>query len=102
MNNILDDSLVGLALIVSAGYLVASLGPRFLRTRLLAASSRLLAGAPPFLRLGRVAQKLAAAAAIKTQRACGGCDNCGSEASSAQASPSTEIKVSVEKIGRRA
>jgi hypothetical protein len=103
MNNLLDDSLVGLALLASLGYLVASLGPRTLRNKLLAAMSGLLARAPPFLGLGRAAKKLAAAAAAKkAQGACGGCDNCGSEPSSAKTSPSGEIKVSVEKIGRRA
>jgi hypothetical protein len=101
MKNLLDDSLVGLALLVSLGYLVASLGPRTLRNRLLAALSGALARAPPFLGLARAAQKLAAAAG-KAQGACGGCDNCGNEPSSAKASPSAEIKVSVDKIGRRA
>jgi hypothetical protein len=107
MNNLLDDSLVGLALLISLGYLVASLGPRTLRNRLLAALSGVLARAPPFLGLARAAQKLAAAAG-KAQGACGGCDNCGNEPSSAKASPSgkaspsAEIKVSVDKIGRRA
>jgi hypothetical protein len=102
MNNFLDDSLVGLALLLSLVYLVASLGPRTLRNRLLAGMSGLLARAPPFLGLARVAQKLAAAAAVKAQGACGGCDNCGSEPSSGPQSSSAEIKVSVDKIGRRA
>jgi hypothetical protein len=107
MSNLLDDSLVGLALLVSAGYVISSLGPRSLRHRLLAALSRLLAKAPAFLGLGRLAHKLAAASVIKAKGACGGCDNCGAEQttpaeSATTQSAATEIKVSVEKIGRRA
>jgi len=101
MNNLLDDSLVGLALLISAGYVAASLGPKSLRNKLLTAMSGLLAKAPPSLGLGRAAQKLAAAALVKAQGACGGCDNCGTEPSSAQPTSSAEIKVSVDKIGRR-
>jgi len=107
MNSILDDSLVGLALLVSAGYALSSLGPRSLRQRLLAALSRLLARAPVFLRLGRMARWLAVASAGKAQGACGGCDNCGSEQapaqkSSTQDSRAPEVRVPVTKIGRRA
>ena len=117
MNSLLDDSLVTAALLVSAGYLVATLGPRSLRQRLLAASSRTLAKAPAFLGLGRVADKLAAAALLKAKGACGGCDNCGAAQTSASATTSTsptstsptgaassmpaEIKVPLERIGRR-
>jgi hypothetical protein len=107
MNSILDNSLVGLALLVSAGYAVSSLGPRSLRRRLLAALSRLLARAPKFLGLARVARWLAVASAGKAQGACGGCDDCGSEQapaqkSSTQDSRAAEVRVPVTKIGRRA
>ena len=104
MNSILDNSLVGLALLVSAGYAVSSLGPRSLRQRLLAALSRLLVRAPGFLGLGRMARWLAAASASKAQGACGGCDNCGSEQAPAQKpdSRALEVRVPVTKIGRRA
>jgi hypothetical protein len=107
VNSILDNSLVGLALLVSAGYAASSLGPRSLRQRLLAALSRLLARAPVFLGLGRMARWLAAASAGKAQGACGGCDNCGSEQqapaqkSSTQDSRPNEVRVPVTKIGRR-
>ena len=37
MNNMLDNALVGLALLVSAGYAVSSLGPKSVRRRVLAA-----------------------------------------------------------------
>ena len=56
--------------------------------------------------LSRVAQRLAAASSAKAHGACGGCDNCGADASapksSAQDSPAPEVRVPVSKIGRRA
>jgi len=65
MNSVIDNSLVGLALLVSAGYALLSLGPRSLRRRLLAARSRAAARAPAFLGLRRTAQRLAVASAGK-------------------------------------
>ena len=87
MNALLDDVLVGAVLLASIGYAVYKLGPRTLRTRILTA-------------LGRPAT------AGKSQGACGGCDNCGSETTDLHASAapnaSGEIKIPVAKIGRRA
>jgi hypothetical protein len=100
MNGILDNSLVGLALLVSAGYAVSSLGPRSLRRRVLLSLSRVMARAPGFTGLRQAAQRLAAASAGKTQGACGGCDSCGSEAPPST-SPAPEVRVPVTKIGRR-
>ena len=105
MNGILDDSLVGLALLVSAGYALSSLGPRSVRRRLLAGLSRVMARAPAFLGLHRMAQWLAVASAGKAQGACGGCDGCGEEPA-AQKSPTQnsqagEVKVPLAQIGRR-
>lgn len=102
MNRVLDNSLVAIALLVSAGYAVSSLGPKSLRRRLLAALSRVMARAPAMLRLRRTAQWLAVAADGKAQGACGGCDSCGSEQAPAQKQPENEVSVPVEKIGRRA
>ena len=103
MNGILGNSLVVLALIVSAGYALTSLGPRSLRRGLLAALGRIAALAPKFMCLGRPAQWLSNAAAVKASGACGGCDSCGSEpeSESAPKSRETEIKVPVANIGRR-
>jgi hypothetical protein len=100
MNTLLDNSLVGVALLVSAGYAIARLGPRRLKQRGLESLSRWLATAPSILRLGRVSRSLAAAATGKAQGACGGCDDCATESSPAQSS--AEIKVPVANIGRRA
>ena len=96
MNSILDRALVCLVLAVSAGYAVASLGPRGLRRRALEGASRLLARAPAFLRLQSAAARLAAAARGKGSGACGGCDDCGTDTA-----PPKEIHVPVGKIGRR-
>jgi hypothetical protein len=92
MNGILDGSLVCIALLLSVGYALLSLGPRSLRRTLLATLS---------LWLGRVP------AVPKSQGACGGCDDCGTTAAGATESPTsdapaTEVRVPVAKIGRRA
>jgi hypothetical protein len=100
MNSVIDNSLVGLALLVSAGYALSSLGPRSLRRRLLAALSRATARAPALLGLRRAAQWLAALAGKAP--ACGGCDDCGAEKAPTKMSSAAEITVPVGKIGRRA
>ena len=100
MNSILDETLVGLALVLSAGYAVSSLGPRSLRRRLLGALSRLTARAPAFLGLRRTARWFANASDGKAGGACGGCDSCGSE-QTAQKPPGADVSVPVTKIGRR-
>ena len=86
MHGILDSSLVGVALLASAAYAVLAFGPRSLRRRLLAALSRVMARAPAFPGRRRTAQWLAAASAGKSQGACGGCDDCGSEKSTGRQS----------------
>ena len=98
MNPLLDDLLVGAALLLSLVYALVKLGPRALRTRMLEISSRMLAAAPAVFRLGRAAQRLSAASG-KAPGACGGCDNCGSESSPPKVS--AEISVPVGKIRRR-
>ena len=105
MNSVLDNSLVGLMLLASAGYAVVKLGPRNLRQRMLGGLSRLIARAPPALGLRQISERLGAASAGKAQGACGGCDNCGSEQTPAQPAaqtlPQSEVRVPVAKIGRR-
>jgi hypothetical protein len=107
MNGILDRSLVCLALLLSVGYALLSLGPRSLRRRLLGALSLALGRVPAVLGLRGAAQRLSMAADGKGQGACGGCDDCGSSAAGATASPTkdrapAEVRVPVGKIGRRA
>ena len=106
MNSILDNSLVGLALLVSAGYAVSSLGPRSVRRRVLAALGRITARAPACLGLRRLANRLATASAVKAHGACSDCDSCGVDSVSPPISPThdapdPEVRVPVAKIGRR-
>ena len=106
MNNVLDNSLVGLALLTSAGYAVMKLGPRGLRRGVLAGLSILFARAPAVLGLRRISERFGAASGGKPQGSCGGCDNCGSEQTPAQQavpqnSAPGEVRVPVAKIGRR-
>jgi hypothetical protein len=98
VNTLLDISLVSGAILISAGYAVARLGPRSLRRRMRAALSRWLAAAPAFLGLGRLSKSLASAEA---EGACGGCDTCGTETPPQMSSESAEIKVPLANIGRR-
>ena len=106
MNSVLDICLVGLALLVSAVYAVSALGPRSLRRHVLAALGRITAHAPAYFGLRRLADRFAAASAVKAAGACGGCDDCGADASAPQPpahdSPAPEVRVPVSKIGRRA
>ncbi|MEP6885422.1 MAG: DUF6587 family protein [Gammaproteobacteria bacterium] len=107
MNSVLDNSLVGFALLASAGYAVMKLGPRSLRQSVLAGLSRVFAQAPAAFSLQQISERLRAASAGKAQGACGGCDNCGSEQTpaqqaAAQKSAPAEVLVPVGKIGRRA
>jgi hypothetical protein len=101
MNGLLDGMLVGLALFASVIYAAFSLGPRTLRPRLLAGASALLRRLPGLPRLHDVAARLDAAAATKAKGACGGCDNCGPEQAPAARSPASEVRIPLEKIGKR-
>ena len=107
MNGILDGSLVCLALLLSVGYALLSLGPRSLRAKLLALLSRGAARVPVVFGLRGAAQRLSIAAAGKNQGACGGCDDCGTTTAAAAESPAknssaAEVRVPIAKIGRRA
>ena len=104
MNGVLDYSLVGLVLLISAGYALSRLSPRSLRRRMLAALSRIFARAPKFSGLRRLSQRLEVASAATAQGACGGCETCGSEQapkSPAQLPRAAEVRVPLGKIGRR-
>jgi hypothetical protein len=101
MSRILDHVLVGLVLIASASYAAAALGPRSLRRRVLAALSRVMARAPALLGLRRMAEWLALRSAGKAPGACGGCDSCGPEQTTAQKPADSEVRVPVSNIRRR-
>jgi hypothetical protein len=95
VNSVVDNSLVGLALLASAAYAVTSLGPKSLRGRVLGGLSRAAARAPRFPGMRGLAQRLAAASA-KASAACGGCESCGSDKA-----PAPDVRVPLSKIGRR-
>jgi hypothetical protein len=104
MGGILDKSLVSLALLAAAGYAVYSLGPRNLRRRWAAGLAALAKRAPHSFGLRRGLTRLAGAAAGKTAGSCGGCEGCGDDqpaANAQSAGPGGEIRVPLEKIGRR-
>jgi hypothetical protein len=110
MNKVLDNGLVALVLIASVSYALASLGPKAQLRRLWRALARLAASAPPRLHLGGFARRLEGAAA-KGGGGCGGCENCAPEPASRAKSSSaerraadsrgSEVRVPLEKIGRR-
>ena len=107
MHSVLDEILVGVALFASVAYAVLSLGPRTLRSRLLAGASMLLRRVPAYPRVRALATRLETAASILPKGSCGGCDNCGSEQAPAAppagtAPPSgSEFRIPVSKIGKR-
>jgi hypothetical protein len=96
MNAVLDNSLVGLALVASVGYALVALSPRNARRRGLGRLAEWLFRAPKALRLESAAQRLARAADAKGS--CGGCDTCGSE--SKPQSSDAEIRVPISSIAR--
>jgi hypothetical protein len=81
MHGLLDEILVGGALLASIIYALFSLGPRTLRRGL----------------------AVRAAAAIKPKGGCGGCDDCGSATPAPESTGSAdpEIRIPVSTIGKR-
>ncbi len=106
MNGILDGSLVCLALLLSVGYAVLSLGPRSLRRKLLTALRLVLERLTAVPGARAAARRLGVAAAGKGHGACGGCDDCatsgaGAAQSPAKDPPGAEVRVPLDKVGRR-
>jgi hypothetical protein len=97
MTEVLDNSLVGLVLLVSVLYAFTKLSPRNARQRMLGQFAEWLARAPSSLHLAWAAQRLARAADDKPG-ACGGCDTCGSEPR--PQGGSAEIRVPIASIAR--
>jgi hypothetical protein len=106
MNSVLDDSVIGFLLLLSAGYVIFALGPRGLRQRMLAGLANLTARFPAMFGLRRIAARLEAAAGAKAAGSCGGCNSCGSEQAASPGRTATqpaapEIRIPVGRIGRR-
>jgi hypothetical protein len=100
MNNILDGLLVGLALVMSAAYAAAALGPRAWRHRAAAALAGFAARLPKAYGLRRIAQRYAHSGAAQAPGACGGCDDCGSPTSAAPHADG-DVRIPLARIGRR-
>ncbi len=98
MRIVVDDVLVGMALLASVIYAAFALGPKTLRGRVLAAAAGVLRRLPAVPGVKQIAQRLQAAAVSKAGGSCGGCDNCGP---APQAPPASEIRVPLAKIGKR-
>ena len=98
MYSVLDDCLVGIALLASAAYAIFSLGPRALRRRSLSALAAGAARMPAVFGLRRIAGNLGRAAAAKAAGSCGGCCSCDT----AGAKPGAgEVNVPASQIKRR-
>jgi hypothetical protein len=105
VSGVLDDLLVGLVVLAGFGYAGYSLGPKSLRARVLTGAAWLLRRAPvPPLR--RAAERMAAGVG-KAGGACGGCDDCGSNAANRSGAPqggagtAPDIRIPLAKIGKR-
>jgi hypothetical protein len=98
MHNVLDDCLVGIALLASAAYAIFSLGPRSLRRRSLSALAAGAARMPAVFGLRRFAGRLERAAAAKSAGSCGGCDSCESAGAKTETG---EVSVPAAQIKRR-
>jgi hypothetical protein len=97
--HVIDQILVGLAVLASALYAFRSLAPRTYRSRVLAVLAAWAGRAPDGSLLGRLARHLAASAPVKG--GCGGCDSCGTEVKTVAAPRNMDVSVPVAEIGRR-
>jgi hypothetical protein len=103
MHGLLDEILVGGALLASIIYALFSLGPRTLRRGLTVRAAAWVRSFPSMPGLRSLSRRLQAAAAIKSQGGCGGCDDCGSATPAPESTGSAEpeIRVPVSTIGKR-
>ena len=102
MHSLLDEFLVGGALLASIIYALFSLGPRTLKRGAAMRAAVLIRSLPKMPGLRSLARRLEAAAAVKPTGACGGCDDCGSApASESGGSAQPEVRIPVSTIGKR-
>jgi hypothetical protein len=98
----LDEFLVGGALLASILYALISLGPRSLKRGLAVRAAALLRSVPTMPGFRSLSRRLESAAAVKPTGACGGCDDCGSApAPESSGSAETEVRIPVSTIGKR-
>ena len=105
MHGLLDEILVGGALLASIVYAIFALGPRTLKRGVAVRAAVLIRSLPTMPGLRSLSRRLETAAAIKPPGACGGCDNCGSTAPAPPAestgSAEPEVRIPVSAIGKR-
>jgi hypothetical protein len=114
VRGLLDECLVGGALLASIIYAVIALGPRNLKRGVALRAAAWVRSVPAMPGLRALSRRLETAAAVKRAGACGGCDECGAAtpASSTSALSSTsapasagptkaEIRIPVSTIGKR-
>jgi hypothetical protein len=102
MHGLLDEFLVGGALLASILYALISLGPRSLKRGLAVRAAALLRSVPAMPGLRSLSRRLQSAAAVKPTGACGGCDDCGSaQAPESNGSAEPEVRIPVSTIGKR-
>jgi hypothetical protein len=98
----LDEFLVGGALLASILYAIISLGPRSLKRGLAVRAAALLRSVPAMPGLRSLSRRLQSAAAVKPTGACGGCDDCGpAPAPESSGSAEPEVRIPVSTIGKR-
>jgi hypothetical protein len=102
MHILLDEFLVGGALLASIIYALFSLGPRTLKRGVAVRAAALIRSLPTMPGLRSLSRRLETAAAVKPTGACGGCDDCGSApASESSGSAEPEVRIPVSTIGKR-
>ena len=102
MHALLDEFLVGGALLASVLYALISLGPRTLKRGVAVRAAALIRSLPPMPGLRSLSRRLETAAAVKPSAACGGCDDCGSApAPESSGSAEPEVRIPVSAIGKR-
>jgi hypothetical protein len=103
MHGMLDEILVGGALLASILYAIFALGPRSLKRGLLERAAVWVRSVPLLGGLRSLSRRLKVAATIKPAGTCGGCDECGSAAPAPASSGSreSEIRIPVSTIGKR-
>jgi hypothetical protein len=101
MHGLLDEFLVGGALLTSIVYALLSLGPRTLKRGVSVRAAALIRSLPSMPGFRSLSRRLETAAAVKPTGACGGCDDCGSTAPESTGSAEPEVRIPVSTIGKR-
>jgi hypothetical protein len=101
MHSLLDELLVGGALLASIIYALFALGPRTLKRGVAVRAAALIRSLPTMPGLRSLSRRLETAAAVKPAGACGGCDDCGSTAPESTGSAEPEVRILVSTIGKR-